>query len=125
MSTRAWQKSSYCGQGESCIHVAKGPQKSTYCQEGDACVHVDATTNGTVLLTESSDPTGAVLTTDPATFATLLAHLKGTGDSPGIDITHAPTGQVVLDGTVTTTEDKWHAFTLGARAGEFDHFAAD
>ncbi|WP_239081098.1 DUF397 domain-containing protein [Streptomyces coelicoflavus] len=36
-------------------------QKSTYCGEGDSCVHVTAPP-GAVHLTESSDPTGSILT---------------------------------------------------------------
>lgn len=53
-----WQKSSYCGQGESCLHVA--------------------THHGTVKLTESSDPTGAILRTTPAAWAALLRTVKET-----------------------------------------------
>ncbi|MER6130713.1 DUF397 domain-containing protein [Streptomyces sp. NPDC001815] len=77
MTTYAWQKSSYCAQGESCVHVAATAQKSSYCQEGDACLHV-ATTAKTIHLTESSDPTHSILSTDPATFGTLLRVLKRT-----------------------------------------------
>ncbi|MDQ8702433.1 DUF397 domain-containing protein [Streptomyces sp. LHD-70] len=108
MTVTNWQKSSYCGEGESCVHVA-------------------STTAGSVLLTESDDPTGAVLTTTPRAFASLLTHLKGDGQSPGIGIAHGPADQIRLhtpDTVVTTTRDKWHTFTLGVRAGEFDHFAA-
>ncbi|MGW0736273.1 DUF397 domain-containing protein [Streptomyces sp. NPDC002851] len=100
-------------------------QKSSYCSEGDSCVHVASTATGTVLLTESSDPTRAILTTARETFAALLTHLKGNGETSGIDITHGPDNKVLLhtpDTTVTTTRDKWHAFTLGVRAGEFDRF---
>lgn len=50
-------------------------QKSSYCQEGDACVHISATSR-TVLLTESADPTQSVLSTTPAAFGTLLRTLK-------------------------------------------------
>lgn len=57
MPTTTWQKSSYCGEGESCLHVAGG----------------DA---GTIHLTESSDPTESILTATPATFRTLLQTLK-------------------------------------------------
>ncbi|MGW0334513.1 DUF397 domain-containing protein [Streptomyces sp. NPDC003011] len=51
-------------------------QKSSYCSEGASCVHV-ATTAETIHLTESSDPTGAILTATPAAFDALLAVLKG------------------------------------------------
>ncbi|MET7364068.1 DUF397 domain-containing protein [Streptomyces sp. NPDC005562] len=47
-------------------------QKSSHCSEGSSCVHVVATTTGTVRLTESADPTGAILTTTPQAFAALL-----------------------------------------------------
>ncbi|MGN5636412.1 DUF397 domain-containing protein [Streptomyces sp. AC154] len=38
---------------------------SSYCAQGNSCVHV-ATHNGTVILTESGDPGGAILRTTPA-----------------------------------------------------------
>jgi hypothetical protein len=50
-------------------------QKSSYCGEGDSCVHVAAAAN-TVKVTESSDPAGAILTTTPATWSVLLRALK-------------------------------------------------
>ena len=50
-------------------------QTSSYCQEGDACLHIAATPQ-TVHLTESSDPTQAILSTRPDTFAALLRALK-------------------------------------------------
>lgn len=56
MSTHAWQKSSYCGQGESCVHVAAG--------------------EGTVMLTESADPSQVILATTTGTFASLVRTLK-------------------------------------------------
>ena len=51
-----WQKSSYCSEGASCVHVASSPQ----------AVH----------LTESSDPTGAILSATAAAFTALLVTLK-------------------------------------------------
>ncbi|MEV7403602.1 DUF397 domain-containing protein [Streptomyces sp. NPDC091267] len=56
MTTHHWQKSSYCAQGNSCVHVA--------------------THNGTVKLTESGDPGGAILRTTPAALDALLRTLK-------------------------------------------------
>ncbi|MEV1064756.1 DUF397 domain-containing protein [Streptomyces sp. NPDC050263] len=56
MSTLSWQKSSYCAQGNSCIHIATTPH--------------------TIHLTESADPSGAILMATPATFASLLSTLK-------------------------------------------------
>ncbi|MFE9444820.1 DUF397 domain-containing protein [Streptomyces sp. NPDC006602] len=50
-------------------------QKSSYCAQGDSCVHVAATTE-TIHLTESSDPTEAILTATPAALDALLAVLK-------------------------------------------------
>ncbi|MGP4044136.1 DUF397 domain-containing protein [Streptomyces sp. 2A115] len=52
-------------------------QKSSYCQEGDACLHVGAATAKTIHLTESSDPAHSILSTTPTTFGTLLRTLKG------------------------------------------------
>lgn len=53
-------------------------QKSTYCGQGDSCVHVAASPTGTVRLTESADPTEAILTAQPAAFAALIRTAKGT-----------------------------------------------
>lgn len=50
-------------------------QKSSYCQEGEACLHI-ATHERTVLLTESADPSHAVLSTAPTAMAALLLHIK-------------------------------------------------
>ncbi len=55
MST-TWQKSSYCGEGESCVHIATKAE--------------------TISLTESGDPTAAILTATPAAFKALIAVLK-------------------------------------------------
>ncbi|MFF9567527.1 DUF397 domain-containing protein [Streptomyces sp. NPDC014685] len=57
MSSPAWQKSSYCAQGDSCVHVA-------------------APAPGTVSVTESGDPTGAVLRITPGAWADLVRALK-------------------------------------------------
>ncbi|MFJ7201746.1 MULTISPECIES: DUF397 domain-containing protein [unclassified Streptomyces] len=57
MSAHIWQKSSYCAQGEACIHVA-------------------AAGAGTIGLTESGDPTGATLRTTPTAWAALVRTLK-------------------------------------------------
>ncbi|MFE9678350.1 DUF397 domain-containing protein [Streptomyces sp. NPDC006259] len=75
MPTTVWQKSSYCAQGEACVHVAATAQKSSYCQEGDACVHI-AASPATIHLTESADPARAVLSASPAAFAALLTAVK-------------------------------------------------
>ncbi|MGW0780468.1 DUF397 domain-containing protein [Streptomyces sp. NPDC002913] len=60
MSVLAWQKSSYCAQGNSCVHIA--------------------TDRGSVALTESSDPTGAILRTSPSAWAALIRAVKETHD---------------------------------------------
>lgn len=57
MSAYVWQKSSYCAQGEACIHVA-------------------TPTPGTVDLTESGDPTGAILRTTAAAWTALVRTIK-------------------------------------------------
>ncbi|WP_328506772.1 DUF397 domain-containing protein [Streptomyces sp. NBC_00391] len=54
--TPYWQKSSYCSEGEACVHISTGP--------------------ATIHLTESADPTQATLTTTPASFRALLHVLK-------------------------------------------------
>ncbi|MCX5312200.1 DUF397 domain-containing protein [Streptomyces sp. NBC_00154] len=58
MPSYQWQKSSYCGQGESCVHVA---------------AHDD-----TINVMESSDPTGAILRTTPTAWAALIRTVKDT-----------------------------------------------
>ncbi|GGZ77830.1 DUF397 domain-containing protein [Streptomyces bluensis] len=50
-------------------------QKSSYCSEGNSCVHVAAAPPGTIHLTESGDPTGAILKATPAAFNALLTAL--------------------------------------------------
>ncbi|MGW6357476.1 DUF397 domain-containing protein [Streptomyces sp. NPDC055092] len=50
-------------------------QKSSFCAQGDSCVHV-ATASGAVHLTESADPSGAILTTAPGAFASLVRAVK-------------------------------------------------
>ncbi|MDH6629009.1 hypothetical protein M2271_006844 [Streptomyces sp. LBL] len=75
MTDYAWQKSSYCAQGESCVHVAAAAQKSSYCGQGESCVHISAAST-TIHLIESADPAQTVLTTDPAAFGALLSALK-------------------------------------------------
>ncbi|MFJ1611173.1 MULTISPECIES: DUF397 domain-containing protein [unclassified Streptomyces] len=51
-------------------------QRSSYCAQGEACAHVAATGTGAVELTESGDPTGAVLRTTPAAWSALVRALK-------------------------------------------------
>lgn len=58
MPALVWHKSSYCAQGNSCVHIA---------------AH-----QGTVHLTESGDPTGAILRTTPAAWAALIRTVKET-----------------------------------------------
>ncbi|MFI5635009.1 DUF397 domain-containing protein [Streptomyces sp. NPDC051664] len=58
MATSAWQRSSYCAQGEACIHVAA--------------------TDNTINVMESGDPTGAILHATPAAWAALIRTVKDT-----------------------------------------------
>ncbi|MBM7436642.1 DUF397 domain-containing protein [Streptomyces sp. HB132] len=58
MSALDWQKSSYCAQGNSCIHVAND--------------------QNFVALTESSDPSGAILRTSALAWAALIRAVKET-----------------------------------------------
>ncbi|MEY7977021.1 DUF397 domain-containing protein [Streptomyces pilosus] len=106
MTELNWQKSSLCGTGDSCIHVAATPR----------AIHI----------TESGDPAGAVLITTPDAFRGLLRALRE-DPHPGDHVTlggdatvrlHAPDGTT----TVTTDRSRWDAFVRGVRAGEFDHF---
>ncbi|MGK3940793.1 DUF397 domain-containing protein [Streptomyces caeruleatus] len=51
-------------------------QKSSYCQEGDACVHISTDPDGVHLTDTDSDPARTVVTVTPAAFLALLDHLK-------------------------------------------------
>ncbi|WP_406452765.1 DUF397 domain-containing protein [Streptomyces sp. NBC_00876] len=54
-------------------------QKSSYCAQGEACVHVGTDRPGSIALTESGDPSGAILRTTPAALGALLRTLKEGG----------------------------------------------
>ncbi|MER6089359.1 DUF397 domain-containing protein [Streptomyces bluensis] len=60
MTAYTWQKSSYCAQGESCVHISATPT--------------------TIHLTESADPTQAVLSAPPAAFGALLRSVKASAN---------------------------------------------
>ena len=110
-------------------------QKSSYCAQGDSCVHVAAGTAG-IHITESADPRGTILTTTPDAFRVLLHSLKGephrAPEAPALEVTTAGDGDTVRLHTsgapgapaVTTDRRRWDAFVQGVRAGEFDHFTA-
>ncbi|MEV6161345.1 DUF397 domain-containing protein [Streptomyces sp. NPDC052052] len=53
-------------------------QRSSYCAQGDSCLHVSAVPTGAIALTETSDPTGATLRTTPTAWAALVRALKET-----------------------------------------------
>ncbi|MEU1278770.1 DUF397 domain-containing protein [Streptomyces sp. NPDC005805] len=109
MQSPMWQQSSYCAQGEACLNVAS--------------------LDSAVLLTESDDPDGVILRTSPAAFADLLRALRAGSHASRIRVSEDTYGTVRIHHpdspghAVTTSADKWHAFTLGVRAGEFDHLA--
>ncbi|MBL3668762.1 DUF397 domain-containing protein [Streptomyces sp. M2CJ-2] len=114
-----WQKSSYCGEGESCIHVAATTAPR-------AAIHI----------TESADPSGAILTTTPDDFLNLLQTLKEEREvaanrptaidvTVGDDLTVRIHADATPGTTVTTDRHRWDTFVLGVRAGEFDHFVAE
>ncbi|MDX6363052.1 MAG: hypothetical protein QOC85_2062 [Streptomyces sp.] len=110
-------------------------QKSSYCAEGNSCVHVARDGAGTIRLTESSDPRRAILGATPDAFRDFLRLLK---EAPGAPVTRGPRIELTFGAddsvqlcetgdpatVVTTTRKKWDAFVLGVRAGEFDHFVA-
>ncbi|WP_052412305.1 DUF397 domain-containing protein [Streptomyces mutabilis] len=107
-------------------------QKSSYCAQGDSCLHVRATATG-IHLTESSDPTGSILTATPTAFGALLTALKANTRPALIQVTFTPGNDAdapvrvhapgARGAVVTTDRRKWEAFVLGVKAGEFDHFA--
>lgn len=112
MRTHTWQKSSFCGQGESCVYVSRP-------------------TPTTLRITESSDPSGAIVHTTPTAFAALLRTIRGDrAAASDLAVTFTPDEIVLLTTTdsptvVTTTRPQWETFTRGVRAGEFDHFTED
>ncbi|SEQ98726.1 protein of unknown function [Streptomyces sp. yr375] len=55
-------------------------QKSSYCQEGEACVHISAAPH-TIHLTESADLTHSVLSAAPRAFDALLRAVKSSAVS--------------------------------------------
>jgi hypothetical protein len=51
-------------------------QKSSYCAQGNSCVHIATTPTGTIHLTESGDPAHSILGATPQAFAALIHVLK-------------------------------------------------
>ncbi|MFD0315671.1 DUF397 domain-containing protein [Streptomyces flavalbus] len=51
-------------------------QKSSYCQEGDACVHIAAAPDA-IHFTDRPEPPHPTLTLTPTAFRTFLRALKG------------------------------------------------
>ncbi|WNZ10444.1 DUF397 domain-containing protein [Streptomyces sp. 11x1] len=56
--------------------MASSWQKSSFCSEGNSCVHISTGPADTVLITESADATGAVLNATSTGFRALLHALK-------------------------------------------------
>ncbi|WP_020121704.1 DUF397 domain-containing protein [Streptomyces canus] len=50
-------------------------QKSSYCQEGDACVHISTGPDGVHLTDTDSDAAQTIVTVSHAAFAALLKSL--------------------------------------------------
>ncbi|MEE1737324.1 DUF397 domain-containing protein [Streptomyces sp. BE147] len=57
-----------------------GWQKSSYCAQGDSCIHIATAPGGTIGLTETGDPGGAVLRTTPPAWAALVRAVKERGN---------------------------------------------
>lgn len=51
-------------------------QKSSFCSEGNSCVHISTAPPATIRITESADPTRAILNATPEGFRALLHTLK-------------------------------------------------
>ncbi|WP_447039653.1 DUF397 domain-containing protein [Streptomyces sp. DSM 118878] len=62
MPIRTWQKSSYCAQGDSCVHVAADADH--------------------IILTESADPRAAIVTTTPDAFSALISFMNRNTSHP-------------------------------------------
>ncbi|PNG22119.1 DUF397 domain-containing protein [Streptomyces cahuitamycinicus] len=50
-------------------------QKSSYCQEGEACVHISVSPD-TVHITDRPDPPHVILTTSHAAFRALVSYAR-------------------------------------------------
>ncbi|MEU3794811.1 DUF397 domain-containing protein [Streptomyces fructofermentans] len=111
-------------------------QKSSYCAQGNSCVHVAAEGTRTIRLRESGDPSESILGTTPQAFGELVSVLKDRRPpraaarrrGPRIELAFGPGDRVLIresgdpSTVVTTTQEKWDVFVRGVRAGEFDHF---
>ncbi|MBW1603711.1 DUF397 domain-containing protein [Streptomyces sp. JJ66] len=77
----SWQRSSYCGEGSSCVELAmtgeeaSAWQRSSRCAEGNACVELGQTAGPSLVLRESADP-ATVLITDAARMRGFLRAIK-------------------------------------------------
>lgn len=94
-----WRKSSYSGYNGNCVEVAAGWEKSSYC-EGGACVEVGwrkssrsqpngncaevAQNGGRVLVRDSKNPGGGVLSFSPADWAAFLDGVKAAVPDLGV-----------------------------------------
>ncbi|GAA3368233.1 hypothetical protein GCM10020367_05770 [Streptomyces sannanensis] len=88
-------------------------QKSSYCSEGDSCLHAAATPDSTIKLTESADPARVILSTTPTTWAAWLQAIKeGQNPAAGIEVEAVPCETTRIrsaaapDEVVTTTHEK-------------------
>ncbi|WP_181804093.1 DUF397 domain-containing protein [Streptomyces shenzhenensis] len=62
-------------------------QKSSYCQEGDACVHISTTSDSptTVRIADAAPPRN-VLTVGATAFAALLDLVKSATSTEGVEL---------------------------------------
>ncbi|MDX3231476.1 DUF397 domain-containing protein [Streptomyces sp. ME19-01-6] len=76
-----WQKSSYCGEGNSCVNIARVPadwRKSSHSAEAANCLNIAAPTPDAIKIRESDDP-DVTLTATPATLGVFIRAAKEGG----------------------------------------------
>ncbi|WP_225821056.1 DUF397 domain-containing protein [Streptomyces naphthomycinicus] len=79
-----WRKSSYSGdEGGSCVECAPlgglSWRKSSYSSDqGGDCVEIAETPTATLLIRDSKNPAGPVLTVDPAAFTSFVSWTSAT-----------------------------------------------
>ncbi|MGH3569750.1 MAG: DUF397 domain-containing protein [Pseudonocardia sp.] len=135
-----WRKSTYSNNGGNCVEVGAAWRKSTYSGNGGDCVEVAGDPlddRGVVLVRDSKDPDGPVITFRPDQFATFLhqaIHGRLDDTDGAVEIIRHDRDVLVAGRRVHTswhlrsrtapvtlhfTTSEWTAFQKGAEHGEF------
>ena len=135
-----WRTSTYSNNGGECVEVGAVWRTSTYSNNGGACVEVADNLlagRGVVLVRDSKDPDGPVITLRPDQFAAFLREAVGelTSANGAVEVTRNELAvslagrrvqtswqvrSLATDVTLHFTASEWTAFQKGAEHGEFD-----